>query len=462
MASILKWLISYAQNIASEVAKNFNSWLAKAILALITASALLLVTPLKDNYLSPFYRNLHAYFFSVVEIEPADALRIAKRHVGQNAVFALPFHNAGDPNQFIAVWALPNGGECDYEKEPQRCPNGWGGLVAYVLVGNDGVYSVTNTNVPAFPSHLDGMAAEGGSSLFWRFAGLTDWNNDGHFEMLSISDQSAMTAPQHVIFVSLYDSHSMKLSQLRVRTPPDTSELVGEQNASLRAWLTARYEEYFQWSYEGCSRARNGVLTCAPIPPAEISDEAVARLLISMRDDWVELNGNDFTTGQLKLGFRPSREDMAQIQSICDINDGTIRLLSVFKGPLIIENLAGKEAAVLYKQDDKHHREIPSLILGKKFIWMGLRDERGLLAIDRESQEVKSFGIENYTNLFGTPEDEKRDEFYYPAKDRQIEGLSLSAGILKVGDEAIRLLPGDITLDLKAEFASAPFCNIWE
>ena len=462
MASIFSRLWSYLKNIAAEVMKNFNSWLAKSILALITAVALLLITPIKDNYLSPLYYRLTAYFSSIDEIAPAEALRIAKRHVGQNAVFAIPFHNAGDPNQFIAVWAKPKGEGCDFELEPDTCPTGSGALSAFLLIGKGGTFSVTDTKVPALPSHMDGISAEGGSSIFWHHAGLTDWNNDGKFEMLSIADQSAMTAPRHLIFISLYETNSNKLSQLRVTTPPDSSELVGEHDAKLRSWLIDRYTEYASQSFEGCARARTGILTCNPVSDEEIAEDPNSAFFFGLLDEWIELNGNDFTTGQLKLSFKPSPADMSSLQSLCEVGDDTIRLHSAFKGPLFIENTGKNEIAVLYKQDDGHHREIPALILGKKYIWMGLRDKDGLLAIDRGSMEVKSIRVKDYSKLFGTIEDEQKDEAYYPAKDRQIENLTVSDKKLKVGDSTIKFDQSDLTFDAANEFAAAPSCNIWQ
>src|SRR5690606_30663578 len=72
--------------------------------------------------------------------------------------------------------------------------------------------------------------------------------------------------------------------------------------------------------------------------------------------------------------------------------------LNYFKGPLSIFDRDARKIGVLYVQDGSHHREIPSVVLGADFLWLGLAVDNDLIAINLEPLEAIAVSVRQWSN----------------------------------------------------------------
>lgn len=462
-ASFYARLKSYADGISADFLKNINSWISKTLFAAFSGLVIILVTPINENYFQPLWAKIENYWSDRKEISQEEAMRLAKRFVGRSSVVAVPFHNQGDPNQYVAVWSEDAKNECSNVEGEFTCPYGGGALYLNLLIGEAESFENVATKVPAFPGHVNGETALNLPDLFIMNSGITDWNGDGYREILSIADQSAMTAPQRLEFVSLFDTKDRSVVQLKVTTPPGSSELSGSSDPKLRAWLLQRHNETQDWTMRECSRELGGTLSCKSREVDAESDEGQPEFdfVDGMIEDWISVNGTDFTTGPMEVQFRNMEVDLRNSQSLCVVTDKQYTVSSLFKGPVVIWTNDGKKAAVLYNQDNSHHREVPAIIAGKTYFWLGVAADESIIAIDKETFEAKAFAIQKWKSIFG-------DKDRYPdyddtptgKKDFQIENLSLDGQTLRIDDRAISLTDRDGAKVPAGEFSDAPWCSI--
>jgi hypothetical protein len=457
---------SYSRSLFGDFLKSINSWISKTLFAAFSALMVVLFTPINEKYIQPIRFKIESYFFDQKEITREDALRLAKRFVGKSATVAIPFHNKGDPNQYVAVWSDQAGSICaTYDEDEAKCPYGNGPLTVDLLVGNGDAFERVNTRIPALPNQVTAEYALSNPALFTANAGVSDWNSDGFMEIFSIADQSAMTAPQRVDFVSVYDTKDRSIVQLKVKTPPGTSEFVGSSDPKLRAWLSGRHLESQSNVQDDCDRERAGTLSC--VQPAANNEDAEGmaefEFLDGLTKDWNSNNGADFTTGLMKVQFSPMKLDVRNSQNLCEVDDGEYTLASLFKGPLLIWRKDGSQIAVLYEQDAAHHREVPAIIVGKTRYWLGLAVGQKIIAIDKTSFESTAYAIKEWQKIFG---DKERYPDYETlateGKDFQIENLSAEGGVLNIDGIALTLTDEGGNRFDKSEFTNAAWCNIWQ
>jgi hypothetical protein len=302
---------------------------------------------------------------------------------------------------------------------------------------------------------------------------LIDWNSDGVKEIFAVADQDAMTSPEHNFHLTLYDTGSRKAEQMVVtvdRNGGTRSEYAGT-DPKLRAWFAERFDEYMAaGAMRDCVRAPTGALTCtkAEETDPDIANEPIDKLTVftsQLIDDWVVANGADFTRGMLKLKFRPVPADVDLTAQACEIDAGDYQLYNNFKGPLLIARKSPREASVLYLQDGGHHREIPRVIVGRRYFWLALAEKDSILAIDRQSFEVLGMPVSKWKNGIPSPwsegktlADEQAD--LGMTKELQLEALDVVDGKMSYDDHPIvfdRSFQG-----LGDEFRNAKVCDGFE
>lgn len=380
-------------------------------------------------------------------IDEATALRYARRAVGADARWAMPFRNRGDPSQYIAVWAASSSDSdpCLRDVKPAECRWGTGAARAVLLVGADDVFEVVPTYTYLAP---DWLSLEAQAEMSWYgmpverhflpFYGVTDWNGDGVKEVLSIAEQEAMTSPRSVTLVSLFDTRSLAVTQLRV----DRSNTISSQRYSgatpspaLRKWLFGRYNEAWDnFGNDKCARARDGVLTCPQMPndPEEEKElEARFNLESAAIDRWVESNGSNFVLGQIRLNYVAGTILSASNGVMCYLRDGDLALANMFKGPLLLVDTRRARTSALYVQDGDHSREIPNVIVGKRYYWLSMAIRGRPIVIDKRTMQSIRIGV---GSLEGTvPDTDRQISDQAGTKDQQInmslEGRRITYGV---------------------------------
>jgi hypothetical protein len=459
-------LRGYAGGIFADFFKSINSWISKTVFAAFSALMVVLFTPVNENYIQPIRFKLESYFFDPKEMTREDALKLAKRFVGKSATIAISFHNKGDPNQYVAVWSDQSGSICaTFDTDQTQCPYGNGPLTVNLLVGNGDAFEKVSTRIPALPNQVTAEYALSDPALFSANAGVTDWNSDGFMEIFSIADQSAMTAPQKLDFVSVYDTKDKSVAQLKITTPPGSSEFIGSSNPKLRSWLSMRHTQSQSANRGGCDRNHNGEVSCVESTANgdEERDREISEFVERLVMDWNSNNGIDFTTGHMKLQFLDMKFELRTSQNLCEVNDDNYTIMSLFKGPLLIWKKNATQVAVLYNQDDVHDREVPAVVVGKTHYWLGLAVGKKIIAIDRSSFDSRSFVIKEWKKIFG-------DKGRYPdyedqlasGKEFQIENLSAEGGVLNIDGTPLTLTDESGQAVDQSEFSGASWCNIWQ
>ena len=99
----------------------------------------------------------------------------------------------------------------------------------------------------------------------------------------------------------------------------------------------------------------------------------------------------------------------------CPLEPGKYDLYNYFKGPLALNDLENRRSTVLYMQDGHFLREIPSIIVGREYIWLGLAAHGKILAIRRTEFSVIPFSVREWA--VHVPDELKDDT---GTKDQQI------------------------------------------
>ncbi|MBY2989002.1 hypothetical protein [Rhizobium leguminosarum] len=394
--------------------------------------------------------------FFAPDISEEEAFIAARVNVGSRALYAIPFHNIDDPNQFVAVWADKRDDECATQ---QSCPFGLGTLELVLLTGK-GRYEKVHTNNRAVDLTIGGSIRDRASAGTFTpsYFAVTDWNGDGSKEVLSIADQNFMTAGYTETFISLFDTATRQTVQLKaMETVTDRStQAVGTSDPLLIGWLHDRLAEYRDLSFDSeCARTLQGRLTCsnAPSPtvPADEEDYGDFQYLFQQ---WIIENGSDFVFGKLKLSFKKSLLGKATFSAVCKVNDGPRRLDLEFKGELYLTETTSDETALLYLQDGLHHREMPGLVVGKKYYWLPLFSNDGeMVAIDKTTLESVPASTKEWPKLRESVLDDGRKTKEYQASTLELSGRRLIVNgvplTLSISGEPVP----------QSEFASAAFCD---
>jgi hypothetical protein len=470
-------ILSFVAAVRKKVYDNLVSSVAAAAVAIIMATALFVWKPLK------FFIN--EKLSESKNISNAEALRIARNTPGgKNTIWAIPFRNHSDDNQYIAVWY-----ETDYKNDPcegdangaaaapivpKWCDFVLGPIELDILVGGDGIYERRETHVTSGTragimdkEYLDTITKSSGASLQHHW-GIVDHDGDGKKEVLSIADSRGTSATLPV-YVSLYETATGKVRQLRSLSSRFSQNsdnvFVNVDSNGMHEWLIARFNEFREVKADQfhevkgdlCQRSLTGKLSCtksALAPPPSTDDKWLA----NNWQDWIDNNGVDFTTGKIKLTWTKGRFDSGQED--CVARMGNLEWRNVFKGPLVVNDLAGGRKAVAYLQDGDHHREIPTIIVGKHYVWLALVVDKEILAIDPKTFEVKQFVVPEFAkgipvswSVPGEAPEYYSDEQIKATKDFRLEGLGLKGNSLAY-DET------ELTLDVPpGEFVGAMPCQ---
>lgn len=386
----------------------------------------------------------------------------ARRSIGSRTLGAIPFRNRDDPTQYIAVWYTAPDDEPACPQDP--CLDALGKTKVDLLVGNGGLFERASTGVTAGPDFAisveDKSPAERAHKLA-QFGGVTDWNGDGVREIFSIAVTSS-TAPTQYTILSIFDTKSRRLQQLQMASSrtTDTPTFIGNPNPQLRAWLGQRYKE-LDWESQSCTRKLSGELQCrggaALDPTTESTDEEID-LASSLMDAWIVEHGSDFVSGQLRLQFKPGLVDAPN--DVC-FDDGRYLWVNMFKGPLVVNDRRGNRSAVAYVQDGDHHREIPTIIRGRNYVWLSLAVKRQLLAIDTQTWRVERVEVPEWAGGIPDPYEPGKMIEQTPTKDQQVYPLEVSDGRLVYSGQPLTLIVNGQQIDQASEFSSARVCDHW-
>ncbi|MCQ1766144.1 hypothetical protein NOJ28_11415 [Neorhizobium galegae] len=390
-------------------------------------------------------------------ITEGEAFRIARLHVGSGVVKAIPFRNVDDPNQLIAVW-----GDALSRCLDTKCPHGSGSLQLTLLSGGP-TYDKTETNVfsvePYYPVGVERLPR-----FYPLYFDVIDRDSDGTYEVISFTEEAGMTSSYRDWFLTLLDTKTHNVAQLRftVSRTDRTSPITGTDDPLLKSWLRERYEEFQAnfWKTD-CSRTESGNLTCqtqmtevgSPFTAQDMNFEETDAQREAL-EKWVEDNGGNFTFGKIQLAFTPENFSSIPDEPTCRIEFDNRRLDIAFRGDIFLSDLKNKTATVLYVQDGKHHSSVQAVIVGQKYIWLGLAANKQLVAIDKNSMEAIPAEIPEWDKIV------KTEDFFLPTetKDVQLDELRIFKGKLHFSD--IRLTPhidGDLVRD--SEFSKAKTCG---
>ncbi len=472
------WLKKLSGEVAGSIRSDIVGWIGRGIVALVIA-----VPAYYFGIASNAARNMWADWFN---IDSAEALSIARTSIGRSVLWAVPFRNWGDSAQYIAVWADNHANPktpCGEEPTPgPPCDLVGGSVSAYLLIGDEGIYEVVPTYLTAltglpllnpleFESTADNDAA---ARRFLSWYGVTDRNDDGIKEILSIANPSAMTDPQQIYLVSLFDSVTRQASQLRV----DLNNVRASQSfvriesadASLRAWLAARFTEISTYiTADGCARELAGKLDCPPdSEAAHMAAEAAAEqaeqakadetrfaLLDALVADWTGSNGSDFVDGKMKLTFRDGT--VLPNDGDCYLQEADLEWVNVFKGPLVVNDRSAHKTAALYVQDGDHHREIPNIIVGRRYLWLSLAKDGKIVAIDRSDNKVALVTVKGWKGK--VPDHEGEPGMERATKEQQIYTLAFTNGRLSLNGKSLSLQIAGKAVDQADEFVAAMSCS---
>lgn len=449
-----------------KVKENTLKVIAGAITAMLVAGTTLAWEPIKLKLIDPGLEWVTERLWPVEILDQRTAIQLARTLVGSSALEVIPFRNDRDPNHYVLVWT--KGRDCGTENG-QSCPHGTGAVYAELLAGSQGQYQRYSTNVPAIVGHNSPEAIHNPDTRA-LYTGVVDWNGDGVMEILAIADQDAFTSAQHTYFVHLYDTgnHSLSLMSITRDRNGIVKTQFGGTSPQLRAWFIDRFREFIDVSYLGvmCSRNRAGALSCARKLKEELpeADLDYWELRAAGVGDWLVSNGGDFTLGKIAVDFRPIPNGIDVLENSCALWHENIAFLNYFKGPLSIFDRDARKIGVLYVQDGSHHREIPSVVLGADFLWLGLAVDNDLIAINLETLEAIAVSVRQWSNGIpgewnqGLTLSEEAAEKGEATKELQV-GIYLHEGTLQYQGEALDL--SSFLGDPRAEFANARMCPEW-
>jgi hypothetical protein len=465
----------FAGDLGNSIRMGVVGWISAAILAVLFGWITLFGGKFAD-----LWRDRETV---TANIPVDDAFRIARKSINSTVLWVVPFRNRGDDTQYIAAWVRSNEPRCSEalsEVEAERCYNERGWARVYLMEGRDGVYESRQTPLKALEQYLqhDTVKPEDMDRAEFRrdrlpYFGITDWNDDGKKEILSVS-QTTGTQPTHHYVTGVFDVATKKLATLDV-AQSETSENLnfsGSASPQLKKWLGQRHREFFKalralnkGTSVDCNRSLKGVLACTTgsgghnngidAVDAEMND-IETRLI----EKWTEANGLGFTSGKIALAFEAGPALDAYGPPCASMGKWT--LVNLFKGPLLIIDENTRAASVLYQQDGEHHREIPIIIVGRQYVWLGLSTGHGVIAIDRSNFTAVEAWVYEWND--GIPD---IDPYAEPnsmlrldgRKDLQLDEIRLVGGQLFYGGDKLDVRIDGKMIDQASEFGNARGCT---
>ena len=470
------FLRKLAGDIGNSVRMGVVGWISAAILA-----ALFGWITLFGGKFADLWRDRESV---TANISADEAFRIARKSINSTVLWVVPFRNRGDDTQYIAAWTRGNEARCSEtlsEAEIERCYSESGWARIYLMEGRDGVYETQQTPLKALEHYLQHETvkpADMNRAEFRRdrlpYFGITDWNGDGKKEILSVS-QTTGTQPTHHFVTGLFDVATRKLAILDVAQSETSDKFLFSQSAppELKKWLGQRHREFmvalrglYSDTSTDCKRSPNGALSCT-LRAAQAGDaksgseeDRFFEMQDRLIEKWTEANGLGFTKGKIALVLETGPALEAYGPQCAPLGKWT--LVNIFKGPLMIVDAKTRRASVLYQQDGDHHREIPIVIAGRRYVWLGLSAGRGVIAIDRSNFTATEAWVYEWDDGIPdvSPYAEPNSKLRLSGrKDLQLEGLRLVGGQLFYGDSKLDLRIDGKLIDHSDEFAGAESCT---
>ncbi|MEH7839764.1 hypothetical protein V7796_29875 [Rhizobium laguerreae] len=134
--------------------------------------------------------------------------------------------------------------------------------------------------------------------------------------------------------------------------------------------------------------------------------------------------------------------------------DDKRRVYVEFKGEVYVTDTTTNRTALLYLQDGLHHREMPGLIVGKRYYWLPVFSRDGeMVAIDRTTLESIPAKVHEWSKIRGTILDDSR-----PTKEYQAPNFALARRGIAISGVPVTFSIYDERVG-QTEFASARFCD---
>ncbi len=390
------------------------------------------VGPIKQPLVAKVTRQWADWVRDRKRISKVEAKQIVRQRLGSAAVDVQPFLNDNDDTQYILAWLPTEGQDCKISDK--LCdPNG---NIEAVIIARFGNYQfkITKTNLIAdrYEEH-----------------GLTDWNNDGTNEVLGLTTRGADgSAPHDVVRIKLFDTGTSHFSLLTSEHwgATDPQILFSDNNPPLRGWLSKKAPYLISDGKE----ALEGV-------------EVRAQTLYAS-EKWERENGGDFVSGFPNLTYFPGLVKIGDNAVGCDLIPGKTQLANTFKGSLYLNDLPSKRSALLYKPDGLHHRELPGLIVGRRYVWLKAAVDSNVIAIDKKTLEFVLVAVAQWKDT--PPADDggvDNPEFFRPGGEAP--PLKEHYVNLDIGDDGLTDDTTALTLSLRGvpipstEFTNAVDCS---
>ena len=347
-----------------------------------------------------------------------DALAEAKENVGAEAIDVIPFRNADSNQQYIAVITdppkdktreIPDPNSSEEEKaefyftEEYRCAHtqvlhqcypikilqkteGYSPEVLDIdpdsdpdLAAYDSAFDADNIEFVDGKLSTDALTPE--PDYRNSLLGVIDVDEDGNKEVYSMfrATPSAGTG-LYTIKIRLYDSLTGELYELKGKAEP-TSTTVNPHFTGKRP-----KEEFSTWMHQ---KADALVLNRAN----KVKDEEWEQLTEEERQDkeiqeWKGKNGVGFDEGQLNIeehkGPIPEPPDY---QSGCSVDEEAWEWRAYRKGALFGYDKVNDTHFVIWVSKSNYDF-ITDMVAGKRYLWLGVVKEDGLLVFDKEAQAL--------------------------------------------------------------------------
>lgn len=396
-------------------------------------------------------------------------LSIAQQRFGASVLDAIPFSHCGSPEHYIAVAVAGHHALTSKAAPPKAGADedqqGSGSI--FILKGTGTTFKPLAVALPAFSSQVAwgdlGWPTPDEEQQVWQerrnlvlpFFGVTDIDQDGCHEVYAIATDFSTGSWE--IKISLYDSKTHRRFELQEKGKNATQmrrpvlSANSQRAPKFKQWLLRKSLEILEtgnlW-LEVCRKAlKNGLWIHADQVRHPLNKANLTRR-------WIEDNGLKFTFGPIKT--RPVRgtiSDSTLNSVFCQVDDGRYQWVILFKGNVMVYDKQRNRHFVLYVQDERHFREIETLVVGKSHVWLALRVGRKLVAIDKASLRSEGFTLPKalFMNLQGKEQDHW--------KDQQISEFGIINGRLAIDNQTfLPIPPHGVSFNPKAEFQSAQSC----
>jgi hypothetical protein len=444
----VEWLKSLGAGVAKKLLDNINSMAASAILAGVAALTAL------------FWGSIQNIYNDWKNIEPDQAMEIARRVIPGTVITAEGIRIKGDEKQYIIAYAEDfRGNGTDPENEA-------------VLIS---AYDDTYTIAKHFPAYVNALRClnpldhncmnsddpRTPQDILSPFVGAADIDGDGNREMFAVKYD--YSTGSYDLTINVYDIESATTyvwkeegeSQNWFSAERKTGFSENVVDSRIKKWLKSKADEFY-WSGGAWMDAKrtdydNGLLINKPV---STFDDRYAR--------WLRQNGQGPIKSEIILTEAKAKfgEDATTTQ--CEENLGPLKLYIKFKQPGIqlYDTTTGKNYVAFVPAPDSDTRA--AFIVGKQYIWLSAHHNGRLAAIEKAELDPgknSHLRIEQfYYSLAKTPENtastdsESEDEIDLPP------ALGLDNGILKFGDSQVMI----DKIDMADEFQSATLCETFD